>query len=125
VTKLDASGTKTLFSLTNVGGNHIALGPQGDIWISGSTTSTSYPTTPGALQTTFTPSFSCGPEGMCVPSFQQYVTRISADGTKLVFSTFINRNQRGDQFRAGGGRLRQCLRNGNGRVCSHGRPDPA
>ena len=89
VTKLDASGTKTLFSLTNVGGNHIALGPQGDIWISGSTTSTSYPTTPGAFQTTFTPSFSCGPEGMCVPSFQQYVTRISADGTKLVFSTFI------------------------------------
>jgi uncharacterized protein (TIGR03437 family) len=89
VTKLDASGTKILFSLTNVGGNHIALGPQGDIWISGNTVSTSYPTTPGAFQTTVTLSLSCAPEGRCGPSFQQYLTRISADGSRLVFSTFI------------------------------------
>ncbi len=89
VTKLDPTGTKILFSAVGVGGSRIELGPQGDIFLAGNTNSTSYPTTPGAFQTSFTPAYSCGSEGFCVPAFEQFVTRLSADGSKLVYSTFL------------------------------------
>ncbi len=89
VTRLDPTATKVLFSAVGVGGSQMALGPQGDIFLAGNTTSTTYPTTPGAFQTTFTPSYSCGSEGFCVPAFEQFVTRLSADGTRLVYSTFL------------------------------------
>jgi hypothetical protein len=88
ITKLDRFG-KVLFSASGIGGSHVVIGPQGDIFVAGSTSSASYPTTAGALQTTFTPSLSCGPEGFCSPAVQQYVTRLSADGTKLIYSTFL------------------------------------
>jgi uncharacterized protein (TIGR03437 family) len=89
--KLDPSGTKTLLAVSGVGGSQIALGPQGDIWVSGNVNFLGYPTTPGAYQTTFTPSFSCGnmPGAMCFPASQQYITRLSADGTKLIYSTYL------------------------------------
>jgi uncharacterized protein (TIGR03437 family) len=91
IAKLDPSGTKTLFAVSGVGGSQIALGPQGDIWVSGNIAYLAYPTTPGAYQTTFTPSFSCGsmPGAMCSPASQQYITRLSADGTKLIYSTYL------------------------------------
>ena len=89
VTKLDPTATKILFSAVGVGGSRMALGPQGDIFLAGNTNSTAYPTTPGAFQTTFTPAYSCGSEGFCIPAFEQFVTRLSADGTKLVYSTFL------------------------------------
>ncbi len=57
VTKLDPTGTKLVFSATGVGGGQVALGPQGDIFLAGNTISASYPTTPGAFQTTFTPDY--------------------------------------------------------------------
>ena len=91
-TKLDASGTKVLFSALGIGGGQIAIAPQGDIFVAGNTSSTSYPTTPGAFQTTFTPSSTCstGPGiGLCFPANEQYVTRLSSDGTKLIYSSFI------------------------------------
>ena len=92
--KLDPSGTKTLWAVSGVGGTQIGgpwLGPQGDIWVSGNIISLGYPTTPDAYQTTFTPSFSCGnmPGAMCFPAIQQYITRLSADGTKLIYSTYL------------------------------------
>jgi uncharacterized protein (TIGR03437 family) len=89
--KLDPSGTKTLLAVSGVGGSQIALGPQGDIWVSGNLNFLGYPTTPDAYQTTFTPSFSCGnmPGAMCFPASQQYITRLSADGTKLIYSTYL------------------------------------
>ncbi len=89
VTKLDPTATKIMFSAVGVGGSRLALGPLGDVFVAGNTASTSYPTTPGAFQTTFTPSYSCGSEGFCVPAFEQFVTRLSADGIKLVYSTFL------------------------------------
>ncbi len=91
IAKLDPSGTKTLFAVSGVGGSQIALGPQGDIWVSGNIAYLLYPTTAGTYQTTFTPSFSCGsvPGNMCSPASQQYITRLSADGTKLIYSTYL------------------------------------
>jgi len=97
IAKLDPSGTKTLWAVSGVGGtqtaggSQIALGPQGDIWVSGNVLHLGYPTTPGAYQTTFTPSFICSmmPGEMCFPTIQQYITRLSADGTKLIYSTYL------------------------------------
>jgi hypothetical protein len=60
-------------------GNAIALDPSGAVVIAGYTRSTSYPTTPGAFQTTMP-----GPLGAdCV------ITKINATGTGLVFSTYL------------------------------------
>ncbi len=88
VTKLDPTGTKLVFSATGVGGGQVALGPQGDIFLAGNTISASYPTTPGAFQTTFTPD--CVFYGFtCNQVDEQYVTRLSADGTQLIYSTFL------------------------------------
>jgi uncharacterized protein (TIGR03437 family) len=82
VTKLDASGTHILFSALGVGGSHVALGPQGDIFLAGA----GGPTTPGAYQTTFTRS--C-PLAFGYGDGAQSVTRISSDGTRLIYGTFI------------------------------------
>ncbi|MGB7763213.1 MAG: SBBP repeat-containing protein [Bryobacteraceae bacterium] len=88
VTKLDPTGTKVVFSAVGVGGSQIVLGPQGDIFLAGSTTSASYPTTPEAFQTTFA-SF-CLPAGFtCYQVGEQYVTHLSADGTQLIYSTYL------------------------------------
>jgi uncharacterized protein (TIGR03437 family) len=91
IAKLDPSGTKTLLAVSGVGGSQIVLGPQGDIWVSGNIAYLGYPTTPGAYQTTFTPSFSGGsmPGAMSSPAEQQYITRLSADGTKPIYSTYL------------------------------------
>lgn len=96
VTKLDPSGTKIVFSATGVGGSlrvdvggaQIVLGPQGDIFLAGSTSSVSYPTTPGALQATFN-AFDCNLFLGCLAGWAQYVSRLSADGTQLIYSTFL------------------------------------
>jgi uncharacterized protein (TIGR03437 family) len=90
--KLDPSGTKVLFAALGVGGSQIALGPQGDIFLAGTAPSTPfppYPTAPGAYQTTFSPI--CLPGGLfgCDYSSPQHVTRLSADGTQLIYSTFL------------------------------------
>ncbi len=93
VTKLDPSGTTILFSDVGVGGSQIVLGALGDIFVSGNASSLSatYPTTPGAFQTTYTTSNFCtaAPSGQCFPADEQYVTHLSADGTQLIYSTFI------------------------------------
>jgi uncharacterized protein (TIGR03437 family) len=99
VTKLDPTGTKVVFTAAGVGGSQIALGPQGDIFVAGSTPATYaagtattpiYPTTPGAYLTTFTPYATYSSfEGSSTYSSGQYVTRLSADGTHLVYSTFL------------------------------------
>jgi uncharacterized protein (TIGR03437 family) len=96
VTKLDPSGTKIVFSATGVGGSlrvgggavQIVLGSQGDIFLAGSTNSTSYPTTPGAFQPTFD-TFDACLFSFCDAGWAQYLTRLSADGTHLIYSTFL------------------------------------
>jgi hypothetical protein len=99
VTKLDPSGTKLLFSVSGVGGSSLVLDPAGNIYIAGTTspelfpttTGPQYPTTPGAFQTSYTPFAICPPTPCMIPitDGQQYVTKLSADGSKLLYSTFV------------------------------------
>lgn len=58
----------------------VAIADNGDVLVAGETESPSFPTTPGAYDPT------CDPAGTCVDGF---VSRLSADGTRIVFSTFI------------------------------------
>lgn len=88
VAKVDPTGSKLLFSAIGVGGSSVVIGASGDIFVAGNTTNVSYPTTAGAIQTSFTPSSFCTDFG-CGANAEQYVTRLSADGKTLVYSTFL------------------------------------
>jgi uncharacterized protein (TIGR03437 family) len=91
LTELDPGATRTVFSATGIGGTSIALGPAGDIYVAGSTTTTDYPTTPGAYQTQFVQSFYCF--GFCrfgFPGGLQHVTRTDASATRIIYSTGLN-----------------------------------
>ena len=99
VVKLDPSGTKVVFAALGVSGSQIALGPQGDIFLAGTVPGGlyPYPTTPGAYQTTFTPE--CLPAMFgCDFSSAQHVTRLSADGTQLLYSTYLSGPSGADNF---------------------------
>jgi hypothetical protein len=83
VTKLNAEGTGLVYStfLGGVGhesGTAIAVDATGAAYISGSTGSTAFPTTPGAFDTSF--------NGFSANSF---VTKLNAAGSGLVYSTFL------------------------------------
>ena len=91
VTEFNPSGTALVFS-TYLGGSgftdsnvnsgdyarDIALDGSGDVYITGQTTSTNFPTTAGAFQTTL------GGSGGNV-----FVTEFNPSGTALVFSTYL------------------------------------
>ena len=89
--ELDSTATTVIFSATGIGGSSIALDGAGNIYVAGSTSQLDYPTTPGAYQTTFTPSFVC--TGLCqvgTPGLQQYLSKIDPAGSRLIYSTGIN-----------------------------------
>jgi uncharacterized protein (TIGR03437 family) len=89
--ELDAAAANVLFSATGIGGSSLALDSAGNIYVAGSTVLLDYPTTPGAYQTTFTPSFIC--YGLCqlaFPGGQQYVSKIDPTGSRLIYSTGLN-----------------------------------
>jgi hypothetical protein len=83
VTKLNATGTALVYS-TFLGGSGfedglgIALDPAGNAYVTGSTGSSDFPTTPGAYQRT-----SHGADA--------FVTELNATGTALVYSTLLGR----------------------------------
>jgi hypothetical protein len=56
VAQVDPTGSRLLFSAIGVGGSFLALGPSGDIFVAGGLDlliETAYPTTAGAIQTSF------------------------------------------------------------------------
>jgi hypothetical protein len=84
VTKLNASGSGLVYS-TYVGGKSgstfgkgIAVDSAGSVYIAGSTSSSAYPVTTGAYRTTM---------GTGTPA--GFVTRFTAQGNVLVYSTFV------------------------------------
>jgi len=83
VAKLNPTGTALIYS-TYIGGsgreiaNGIALDPSGQVYITGTTFSSDYPTTPGAFQP--------APSSARAHAF---VTKLSADGSTLVYSTLL------------------------------------
>jgi hypothetical protein len=85
VTKLDPTGTSVIYS-TYIGGtrsdlgNGIAIDGSGDAFLVGQTSSTDFPVTSGALQT------SCG--GSCAAT-DVFVAELDPTGSTLVYSTYL------------------------------------
>lgn len=64
--------------------NAVALDSSDDVYVTGKTSSPSFPTTSGAFQT------KCGSDGTCNGGLlDAFVTEISSAGSKYVFSTFL------------------------------------
>ena len=82
VTKLNASGTAIRYS-TYLGGSggdigyDIAVDSAGNAYVTGTTYSTNFPTTPGALQRTI------------AGGDESFITKLNAEGNALVYSTFL------------------------------------
>jgi gliding motility-associated-like protein len=85
ISKLNNSGTNLIFS-TFLGGNSdeylsfMEVSPLGEIIVVGYTESSNFPTTPGAFQTTWG-----GIQDV-------FISKLSSNGTNLVFSTFFGGN---------------------------------
>ena len=86
VTKLNATGTALVYS-TYLGGTGavnngraIALDSSGDAYVTGVTSSTNFPTTNGAYQTTYAGTTN---------TYNAFVTKLNPDGSALVYSTFL------------------------------------
>jgi hypothetical protein len=83
VTKLRADGTTLLWS-TLLGGNGtdnglaVTVDAAGNVFVAGSTSSTDFPTTPGALR-----------RGYGGGSSDGFVAKIAADGSRLLYSTYL------------------------------------
>ena len=82
MTKLNPMGTALVYSTYlggtgGDGGNGIAVDTSGNAYVTGSTTSTNFPTTPGAFQTS--------PGG----GNDAFVTKLNPTGTALVYSTYL------------------------------------
>ncbi len=83
VSKLNASGTALIYS-TYLGGslndlaNELVIDSSGNAYITGSTFSPNYPTTPGAFQVS--------PPGSGANAF---LTKLNATGSALIFSTYL------------------------------------
>ena len=82
VTKLNAAGSALVYSTylgeDVFGPGGIAVDASGNAYMTGSTSSSNFPTTPGAFQTTF------GGVGE-----DAFVTKLNAAGSALVYSTFL------------------------------------
>jgi hypothetical protein len=93
VTKLNATGTSLVYS-TFLGGSGydmaygIAVDKSGNAHVDGGTASANFPTTPGAFSTTYNGG-----------SYDAFVTKLSAAGSALVYSTFLGGSS-GDGGRA-------------------------
>ncbi len=84
ITKLSADGKSLIYS-TYLGGSGsdsgsgIAVDSDGNAYIAGSTSSTDFPTTPGAFQT----------DAKETPQGTTFVAKLAPDGKSLVYSTYL------------------------------------
>jgi uncharacterized protein (TIGR03437 family) len=95
VAKVDSQLRNILFSIFLGGGSSngstflgaLALDGEGNIYVTGGTYATDFPVTPGAFQTQLPPN-----------TFSEYafLTELSGDGTKIIFSTFFGSDQTND-----------------------------
>lgn len=88
VTKLNPTGTSLVYSTYLGGAGHdqalgIAVDAAGNAYVAGLTLSNDFPTTPGVLQ----PAFGGGSDA--------FVTKLNADGSALVYSTYLGGRREG------------------------------
>ncbi|MEK6288871.1 MAG: SBBP repeat-containing protein [Acidobacteriota bacterium] len=91
VTKMNADGTALIYSTylggaSDDNGNSIAVDSTGNAFVTGFTSSSDYPTTPGAFQVALSSSF----------ANDAFVTKLNSTGTALVYSTYLG-GSGGDQ----------------------------
>jgi photosystem II stability/assembly factor-like uncharacterized protein len=90
VAKFNANGSD-LFYATFLGGSNDDRGfgadvnSQGEVYVTGTTNSSDFPTTPGAYQED-NGGGSCGSGYPCMDA---YITRLNADGTQAIYSTYL------------------------------------
>lgn len=105
VGKLDATGSVLVYSTyllgngivspfgTSVGVAHgIAIDSLGNAYVVGATADQSFPTTPGAFQT----SYSTDPSNLGLFRFAGYVTKINTTGTQLLYSSYLGGSYEGE-----------------------------
>jgi hypothetical protein len=63
----------------------IAIDSQGSVYVAGATVSTDFPVTPGAFQT-------IDPGGASSPASTIFVSKLNAEGTALIYSTYLGGN---------------------------------
>ncbi len=101
ITKLSPSGGSLIYSTYLSGnqdatdsGNSIALDSSGNAYVTGYTTSTDFPTTPGAYQST------C-PSLKPLGAASVFITKLSPSGESLVYSTYLSGNQNANDSGSG------------------------
>ena len=93
VTKLNAAGTALVYSsyLGGSGDDFVfgtAVDSAGNAYLTGFTTSSNFPVTPGALQTSYKGG-TCGTPPNTFPCADAFVTKVNPAGTSLVYSTYL------------------------------------
>ena len=84
LSKFSADGRSLVFS-TYLGGDHndyitgVALDSSTNVYVTGATTSTDFPTTPGSYQ----------PEYIPDPDNSSFISKFSPSGTSLIYSTYL------------------------------------
>ena len=100
VTKLSADGSTLVYSTFLGGslynfGSRLAVDAAGEVYVTGGTSSTDFPVTEGAYQTTYQ-SGSSPYAASCVagltPCGDAFVVKLSADGSQLLYSTYIGQS---------------------------------
>jgi uncharacterized protein (TIGR03437 family) len=88
--ELDPTGATVLFAAFGIGGSALFIDATSDIYMAGATELTDYPTTAGVYQPVFNPVYIC--YGFCrfsFPGTNQYVTKVNATASKLIYSTAV------------------------------------
>ena len=100
VTKLNPAGTALVYSTFLGGGNSewgrdIAIDPAGSAYVTGKTMSSNFPTTGGAFDRTFNVD-NCPRCG--IDQVDAFVAKLNANGSSLVYSTFLGGTQPDETF---------------------------
>jgi uncharacterized protein (TIGR03437 family) len=91
VVKLDPAGSKILMGFAGVGGEYMAIDGEGNVYlVGGSLQVFTPPFTPGAFQNRQDFAACGGDSFFGLPCFAEYVAKVDATGTQLIYLTGLN-----------------------------------